>query len=252
MNAPCKPPSVLRRFFLALGPAVIVASVVLGPGSILSNSKVGAAYGFAIGLVAYWLLKSVDRYQVEILISLALVTGGYALAEQLHVSAPIAMVVAGLLIGNHGRAFAMSDTTRANLDTFWELVDEVLNAVLFVLIGLEVLLLTFARSYLVAGLLAIPAVLLARLISVGLAVNVLRPLRQFTPHAVKVMTWSGLRGGISVALALWLAERLGSEHATSRDAILVMTYAVVVFSIVGQGLSLPRQLRRWKLTGDQE
>jgi CPA1 family monovalent cation:H+ antiporter len=216
----------------------------------LGEAVGGVVFGFVIGVVAYWLLKSIDSYPVEILISLALVTGGYALAEVLHVSAPIAMVVAGLLIGNHGRSFAMSSATRENLDTFWELVDEILNAVLFVLIGLEVLVLSFQGSYLVAGLLAIPATLLARLVAVGVPVLGLRAVREFMPHTVKAMTWSGLRGGISVALALGLGQALGAEYPVARELILVMTYVVVVFSVVVQGLTISRQIERWGMAGD--
>ena len=214
----------------------------------------GAAFGFGLGLVAYWMLRSVDQYQVEVLISLALVAGGYALADNLGLSGPIAMVVAGLLIGNHGRSFAMSPTTRQHLDMFWELVDEVLNAVLFVLIGLEVLVLTFDGTYLLAGLIAIPTVLLARFVCVGLPITVLRPIRQFTPHAVKVMTWSGLRGGISVALALSLSDLLRADEAlkATREAILVMTYVVVAFSIIVQGLTVSALLRRWDLSAAPE
>ena len=209
----------------------------------------GAVFGFAIGYVAYRMLRSVDNYQVEILISLALVTGGYAVALHLHVSGPIAMVVAGLLIGNHGRSFAMSDKTRLHLDMFWELVDEILNAVLFVLIGLEVLVLSLTGRYLLAGLAAIAMTLLARFLAVGAGVVCLRPIRDFTPHAVKVMTWGGLRGGISVALALALSQRLGDDHQSTRQVILVMTYVVVVFSIVVQGLTISPLMRRWQVTG---
>lgn len=206
----------------------------------------GAVFGLGVGLIAYRMLKDIDNYQVEVLISLALVTGGYALADAVHISGPIAMVVAGLLIGNHGRAFAMSETTRQHLDTFWELIDEILNAVLFVVIGLEVLLLAIETRYVEAGLLAIPVVLLARFISVGLPFAILPLKHKRVPHAVKLMTWGGLRGGISVALALSLREELG-EHAdrSVSDAILVMTYVVVVFSIVVQGLTISRLLRRW-------
>ncbi|MEZ5313536.1 MAG: cation:proton antiporter [Thermoanaerobaculia bacterium] len=127
-----------------------------------------------MGWVAYRLLKSVDNYRVEVLITLALVMGGYALAADVHVSGPIAVVVAGLFIGNHGRRFAMSDTTRRNLDTFWELIDEILNAILFLLIGLEILVLTITRQNFYAGLLAIPAILLARWISVAAPVTLIR------------------------------------------------------------------------------
>jgi CPA1 family monovalent cation:H+ antiporter len=143
----------------------------------------GAALGLATGLLAYWMLKSVDDYQVEILLSLALVWGGSSLAEALHVSAPFAMVVAGLLIGNHGRSFAMSQTTTKHLDLFWELVDETLNAILFVAIGMEFLILTFTGRYLLAGALAIGIVLLARLISVGLPVWLLRRSERSTPRS---------------------------------------------------------------------
>lgn len=205
----------------------------------------GAMFGLLIGLIAYCMLKNVENYQVEILITLALVTGGYSVAYVWHLSGPIAMVVAGLLIGNHGRSFAMSDTTREHLDTFWELIDEMLNAVLFVLIGLEVLVLTVEGRYVLAGVLAIPTVLAARFISVGVPMGVLpRPRR--VPHAVKLLTWGGLRGGISVALALALRDALkGHVDGRVTDAILVMTYAVVVFSIVVQGLTIGPILRRW-------
>ncbi len=198
----------------------------------------GALFGLGLGYVAYRMLKSVDNYQVEILITLALVFGGYALANSLHLSGPIAIVLAGLLIGNHGRAFGMSETTRHHLDVFWELIDEILNAVLFVLIGLEVMVLTFTRAHLVAGLLLIPIVLGARFVGVGVPIAVLRPFRKFTPGAVRILTWGGLRGGISVALALSLPA--GPE----RETILTVTYILVVFSIVVQGLTLPRLMRR--------
>jgi CPA1 family monovalent cation:H+ antiporter len=180
----------------------------------------GLAYGAAIGWTVYRILKSVDNYQVEILVTLGLVTGGYALAQHLHVSGPLAMVVAGLLIGNRGRALAMSQRTRERLDAFWELVDEFLNAVLFVMIGMEV-------------------VVLARFVSVGGAVQALKRWRSFSPHAVKILTWSGLRGGISVALALSLPA--GAE----RDPIVTATYVVVCFSIVAQGLTIESLINRW-------
>ena len=158
-------------------------------GLFLKEAVGGILFGIVIGVIAYGMLKSVDNYQVEILITLALVTGGFALADAIHLSGPIAIVVAGLLIGNHGRLFAMSERTREHLDTFWELVDEILNAVLFVLIGLEVLILTFSMDYLYASLLLIPLLLLSRFISVGLPVALLRPFRRFSPHVVKILTW---------------------------------------------------------------
>ncbi|MFQ5747238.1 MAG: cation:proton antiporter [Gemmatimonadota bacterium] len=198
----------------------------------------GLAFGGLVGWIAFRMLKSVDQYAVEILITLAIVTGGYALAHHLHTSGPLAMVVAGLFIGNRGRALAMSAATRERLDSFWELADEFLNAVLFVMIGIEVVVLEFAGPVLAAGLLAIPIVLAARWASVGLPVTCLRPWRGFSPHAVKILTWSGLRGGISVALALSLPA------GPSRSLIITVTYVVVAFSIVVQGLTVGPVARR--------
>jgi CPA1 family monovalent cation:H+ antiporter len=205
----------------------------------------GAVFGLAIGYAAYWMLKSVDNYSVEVLISLAVAAGGYAAALSLHLSGPIAMVVAGLLLGNHGRTFAMSPQTCEHLDTFWELVDEILNAILFVLIGLEVIVLTFTGAYLMAGLLMIPVVLLSRWISVGLPVGVTRQWRKIHPHAATILTWGGLRGGISVALALSIPAALqDGSSVPERDVVLAITYVVVVFSIIVQGLTIGPVLRR--------
>lgn len=199
----------------------------------------GLVYGAAVGYLTYRMLKSVDDYQVEILLTLALVTGGYALAQSLHVSGPLAMVVAGLMVGNQGRAFAMSQRTQERLDSFWELVDDFLNATLFVLIGIEVVVLEFKVSFILAGLILIPLILLARWISVGVPITLLRVLRRaVSPHAVKLLTWSGLRGGISVALALSLPK--GGHH----DLIVTVTYMVVAFSIVVQGLTVGPMARR--------
>ncbi|MCZ6799259.1 MAG: sodium:proton antiporter [Nitrospirae bacterium] len=207
-------------------------------GLFLQEAVGGAVFGLGIGYLAYLLLKSVNNYQVEILITLALVTGGYALAQALHLSGPLAMVIAGLVIGNQGRLFAMSESTREHLDVFWELIDEILNVVLFVLIGLEVLVLTFTQEYVTAGLLLIPLVLLGRLVSIGIPLAILQRFRTFTPGAIWVLTWGGLRGGISVALALSIPK--GPE----RDLIVAITYMVVVFSILVQGLTVG-QLIRW-------
>lgn len=198
----------------------------------------GVLFGLVIGYITYQMLKSIDNYQVEILISLALVMGGYTLGERIHISAPIAMVVAGLLIGNHGRKFAMSSKTREHLDTFWELVDEILNAVLFVLIGLEVLVLTINKQYLLIGVLAIPVVLLARWFSVAVPLTLMRNQLNFAPHSIKILTWGGLRGGISVALALSLYDTIGKTDKFAFEAILMMTYMVVIFSILVQGLTI--------------
>lgn len=196
----------------------------------------GAALGLALGFVTYRMLRSVDNYQVEILITLALVMGAFGLADLLHTSGPIAVVVAGLLIGNHGREWAMSETTREHLDNFWELLDELLNAVLFVLIGLEVLVLSFQQPYLIAGLAAIPLVLAARWLSVVFHIKLFSLVREFSARTITILTWGGLRGGISVALALSL------PYGPMRDAVVTITYVVVAFSILGQGLTINRVL----------
>jgi len=201
---------------------------------LLQEAGGGAVFGLLAGGLAFYLLRSIDNYQVEVLLTLALVMGGYAAASALHLSGPIAMVVAGLMIGNHGRTLAMSETTREHLDSFWELVDEVFNAVLFVLIGLEILLLSFRGEYLLATIAIIPAVLLARFISVATPITLLRRYRRFSPRVIEILTWGGLRGGISVALALSLPA--GAE----RDVILFSTYGVVIFSILVQGLTIGR------------
>lgn len=227
------------------GIGVVVFLVLLqlgaGPGPVSAEAVVrlfatealgGLLYGAALGWVAYQLLRRVDNYQVEILLTLAVVTGGYALAHRLHLSGPLAMVVAGLFVGNQGRALAMSANTRERLDAFWELVDDFLNAVLFVLIGLEVVILDFRGPALVASLAMIPVVLLARGASVWIPVALLRRARTFSPHVVKILTWAGLRGGISVALALSLPP---SEH---RGLLITATYVAVCFSILVQGLTL--------------
>ncbi|MEO8305391.1 MAG: sodium:proton antiporter [Betaproteobacteria bacterium] len=197
----------------------------------------GLAFGLVLGFVTYRLLKSVDQYQVEVLLTLAAVTGGYALANHLHVSGPLAMVVTGLVVGNQGRADAMSDTTRRYIDMFWELVDEILNAVLFVLLGMEVLLVALSAPLLVAGAAVIGVTLVARLLSVGLPVRLLGRRLGLPEGAWRVLTWGGLRGGISVALALSLPA------GPPRNTVLTLTYCVVVFSILVQGLTMGRVVR---------
>jgi len=235
------------------GIAVVIFLVLVGvafSGKEVSVSEIsllfaqetlgGILFGLISGLAAYLLIKTVDDYSVEIMLTLALVTGGYAFATWLHLSGPIAMVVAGLFIGNHGRSFAMSAKTRQHLDTFWLLIDDILNTVLFVLMGLEVLVLTFTSHIFIAGLAAIPIVLLARFISVGIPIRLLSLRRTFSPGVIKIMTWGGLRGGISVALALSLPA------GEVRDVLLSMTYMVVIFSIVVQGLTIGKVMRRAK------
>ncbi len=200
----------------------------------------GALFGLILGWITYRLLKNVDDHSVEILMTVAMVSGGYALATFLHTSGPIAIVVAGLLIGNHGRRFAMSEKTRDHLDKFWELIDEMLNAVLFIWIGMEILILSFSFSYLAAGLIAIPITLAARLISVSAIVNVLKFRREFSPNVIRILTWGGLRGGISIAMALSLVS--GGQ----RDLIVSMTYIIVIFSLLVQGLTIKGLIKRTK------
>ncbi|WP_457636727.1 cation:proton antiporter [Oceanithermus sp.] len=213
------------------------ASASAALGFFLREAGGGLALGLALGLLAFYTLKKTDDYSVEVLITLALVSGGYSLASSLHTSGPLAMVVAGLLIGNHGRTLAMSERTREHLDTFWEMTDEILNALLFVLIGLEMLLIRYTPGYLELALLTIPLVLGARFLSVGLPISLLRRFRHFARYTVRLMTWGGLRGGISVALALSLPP--GGD----RDVILALTYGVVVFSVLVQGLTIGKVAR---------
>lgn len=198
----------------------------------------GALFGIACGWVVLQMLKRVDSYQVEILLTLALVSGGTTAAASMHLSAPIAIVMAGLMIGNYGRQNAMSNTTVQHLDTFWELIDEILNAVLFLIIGLEVMVLKLDLTIWLTGLVMALMVLLARLVAVGIPVGILRRFGvDFHPHAVKLLTWGGLRGGISVALALSIPA--GKE----RGVIVAVTYVIVVFSILVQGLSIGRLVK---------
>lgn len=213
-----------------------------GPGHIAELFVVealgGAALGLAAGFIAYRAMKKIDNYSVEVLISLGLVTGAYALASRIGTSGPIAVVVAGLLIGNRGPKNAMSDLTQRYLFGFWTLADEILNAILFLLIGLEVLVLRFDAGYAWTAAAAIPLVLAARLVSVAVPVLVLSRWNHFVDGTIPVLTWGGLRGGISVALALSILE------VDAKSEILAATYTVVVFTILVQGLSLRRLVAR--------
>ena len=204
----------------------------------LKEAGGGVVLGLVIGFLAYQMLKRVDNYQVEALITLALVMGGYALADSIHISGPIVMVVAGLLIGNQGRAFAMSDHTRERLDDFWELIDEILNALLFMMIGLEVLVIPFTPELLIVGIISIITTLLARWMCVGGAVHFMRLFRSFSPGVIAIMTWGGLRGGISVALALSI------PIVPERTTIISITYIIVIFSIAIQGMTLGKLAKR--------
>ncbi len=227
-------------FSLLLGMLASGIAPNLGQGVtlLLHEAGGGLLLGLALGYVTFLMLKSVDNYQVEVLLTLAAVIGGYALAARLHVSGPLAMVVVGLIIGNHGRALAMSDTTRRYVDMFWELIDEILNATLFVLMGMEVLLVTFSLNELVAAAVAVVVTLLVRLLTVGLPVRLNSRAFNLPAGSWKVLTWGGLRGGISVALALSLPV------TPERNTMVALTYYVVVFSILAQGLSIGWVTRR--------
>jgi len=205
----------------------------------------GAVFGLAIGWLATRMLRTIDDYIVEVLITLATAAGGYALAYALHLSGPIAMVVAGLFIGTAARSGALSDSSRVHVDNFWSLIDEILNAVLFVLIGLELLIIRFTPQLTMIGVLAFVVVVFARYIAVGLPFELMKRHKVFTPGAVKIMTWGGLRGGVSVALALSIPSVLSNgTPVLEREIILAVTYTVVVISIVGQGLTIAPLLRR--------
>jgi CPA1 family monovalent cation:H+ antiporter len=198
----------------------------------------GVAFGLVVGYIAYLAMRRIDEHNLEVLISLALVTLTYSAAGMLGVSGPIAVVVAGLLIGNKGVKQAMSDKTRDHLLKFWSLTDEVLNSVLFLLIGLEVLVMRFSTDYLMAALIAIPVVLLARFLGVSVPITLLSARRRFTKGAIPLLVWGGLRGGISIALAFSLPEN------PMKAPILAVTYGVVLFSIIVQGLTVKAVVKK--------
>lgn len=192
----------------------------------------GILYGLALGYLGFWLLRSIDNYIVELLITLALVMGGYLLAFHLHISGALAMVVAGLITGSKSREQGMSNTTRNYIDKFWAMIDELLNAVLFLLIGFEMLIIPFNLSLLWLGCICIVIVLLARFISVAIPISILKYRTAFERNVIPILTWGGLRGGISVALALSLPKSPFNEVFVS------ITYIIVLFSIIVQGLTI--------------
>ncbi|MGB3407070.1 MAG: sodium:proton antiporter [Jannaschia sp.] len=199
----------------------------------------GALLGAVLGFGAFRVMRRIDDPPLEVLITLALAFGGYQLAVWLHVSAPIMAVVAGLLIGDVGQKYGMSESTRAHVDTFWTLVDEILNAVLFLLIGIEVFAVAFDASYLLAGVAAIGLHLVARFAAVIVPITILRPFqRNMEDGLVRIMTWGGLKGGISVALVLALPDN------EWKPLMLTATYIVVLFSIIVQGLTVAPLARR--------
>ncbi|URW75590.1 sodium:proton antiporter [Sphingomonas donggukensis] len=202
----------------------------------------GVVLGLVIGWIAFRMMRSIDDYKVEVLISLAVVMGGYAIARPLHASGPVAMAVAGLIIGNAGVAHAMSATTRDYLHKFWDLIDDILNTVLFLLIGLEVVTIPGDLRLVVLGVAAIPLALAARALSVLLPLRAIRPTHRYGLVAPVTLIWGGLRGGISIALALGLPD------GPARSVILAATYVVVLFSVIVQGGTIKRVLQRLNTT----
>jgi CPA1 family monovalent cation:H+ antiporter len=229
--------------FLTIFQLASAGESVVGPLEILELFGVevigGLALGVGLGWGTYKLMKSIDDYDIEVIITLATVMVGTLIAQKFHLSAPLAMVSAGLVVGNDTvRNSAMSETTEIYVDKFWELLDILLNTLLFVLIGMEMLILSFKTEYIIAGLLAIPLVLICRYLSLLLPIKFFEKRLDFVPKTNLIMTWGGLRGGISIALALGLSDDM------HRDVFLVITYIVVVFSIIGQGLTVEKLIKR--------
>ena len=208
----------------------------------------GLFLGLILGWLTFYFLKKIDDYNIEVIITLATVMTGTVIATHLHVSAPLAMVVAGLMVGgNKTREHAMSELTEDYVDKFWELIDILLNMILFVLIGMEMLVLEFNTTYIYAGLLAIPIALACRYISLIVPVKLFQKRLDFVPNTTLIMTWGGLRGAISIALALGLTESM------ERDLFLVVTYVIVIFSILVQGLTIEKLIAKLNLnTGEKE
>ena len=241
------------------GVAVVIFSVLLtiafgsatghgGHGTMDANAILGlfvkeafggALLGIIAGYLTFLLLRSMDDYVLEVIATLALVMGAYSIALNLHISGPIAMVVAGVFIGNTGRQFAMSEKTRGHVTEFWHLIDEILNAALFVLIGFEVIVLSADLNILSLSVICVIIAVLARLIAVSLPLNLLNPIIAKEKGEILILTWAGLRGGISIALALSLPD------SEIKPIILTATYAVVVFSILIQGLTIESLIKRF-------
>jgi CPA1 family monovalent cation:H+ antiporter len=212
---------------------------ILATGKLFLQEAVGGlAFGALLGYIGYYALRSIDDYKVEVMITLAIVMGGYFIAGYLHISGPLAMVVAGIITGNKVKEGVVSSVSRDYLEKFWELIDEILNAILFMLIGLEMLIIKVNATIVVIGLIAIAVTLFARWVSVILPISILRYKITFEKNAVAVLTWGGLRGGLSVAMALSLSRGM------FRDEFVLITYIIVVFSIIVQGLTIGKLARR--------
>jgi CPA1 family monovalent cation:H+ antiporter len=229
--------------FLTIFQLASAGDAAIEPLQILELFGVEVIGGLLLGLTLGWgtfkLMKSIDDYDIEVIITLATVMMGTLVAQKFHLSAPLAMVAAGLVVGNDKvRNASMSEMTETYVDKFWELLDILLNTLLFVLIGMEILVLSFTIDYVIAGLIAIPLVLACRYLSLLLPIKFFEKKLDFVPRTNLIMTWGGLRGGISIALALGLTQDM------HRDLFLVITYIVVVFSIIGQGLTVEKLIKR--------
>ena len=198
----------------------------------------GIALGLAMGWIGFQLMKAIDHYETEVMITLALVMGIYSVAHYVHFSGPLAVVVAGIFIGNKSPQIAWSKTTHNYVDKFWELIDVLLNAILFVLIGFELLIITINGEYVTFGLIAIPMVLFARWLALAGPIAIFKKKLEFLPKTDLIMTWGGIRGGISIALALSLKPEM------ERELFITVTYIIVVFSIIGQGLTIGPLVRK--------
>ena len=220
--------------------AIGVQHISFGDIAVLIVQEIGGGllFGWLLGQLGYRLMKKIDHYQTEILITLAMVMGGYMLCQYLHLSGPLAMVVAGIFTGSRSKARAMSDTTALYIDKFWELIDVLMNAILFVLIGLEILTLQFNVNYLVAGLVAIPIMLLSRYYSLLIPASVFKKYIHINRKIIRLMTWGGLKGGLSIAMALSLTAPL------PKTQFVFMIYVVVIFSIIVQGLTVGKMVRK--------
>ncbi|MCP5242702.1 MAG: sodium:proton antiporter [Burkholderiales bacterium] len=226
-----------------------ILSIAVAPNEVIKVSEIadlfikevlgGILWGLILGYGTFKMMNAIDNYEVEVMITLAAVMGGTLLAHELHLSAPLAMVTTGLIVGHDTvRSTAMSEMTETYVDKFWELIDVLLNTLLFVMIGMELLVLTFKNEYILAGIIAIPIVLLSRHLSLWLPIKFFARKLDFFPRTHLIMTWGGIRGGISIALALSLTEDM------HRELFLVMTYVIVAFSIIGQGLTVDPIVKR--------
>ena len=222
----------------SVDPSIPKAALML-----LQQAGGGLLVGGVIGWIAYHMLAQTDSRRVELLITLAITSGGYVLAEELGTSAPLAMVVAGIIIGNYGRTRAMSAKTREHLDSFWELIDEILNAILFLLIGLEMMIIKVEGPTALLGFVCIFVALAARFISVSIPVFLMKPYYAFMKGTSLIMTWGGLRGALSIAMVLALKD------VAMKELFLPCIYFVVVFSIAVQGLTFGKLLKKLKMKG---